>query len=52
MLVSIYVSVLRHAQITQKNKFSISLQHLKKEGSNEFILLHTDNHKVSYKLIL
>ena len=32
--------VARHAQITQNNKFSISLQYLKKEVSDEVDILH------------
>ena len=34
----------RHAQITQNNKFTISLQCLKKEVSNEVDYLHADKH--------
>ena len=36
--------VVRHAQITQNNKFAISLQYFKKEMSNEVDLLHADKH--------
>ena len=32
----------RHGQITQNNKFSISLQYLKKEVSDEVDILHAD----------
>ena len=32
----------RHAQITQSNKFSISLQHLRKKVSDEIDFLHAD----------
>ena len=35
----------RHAQITQINKFTISLQHRKKELSDEVDFLHADKHK-------
>ena len=35
----------RHAQITQNNKFAISLQYLKKEVSDEVDFLHADKHK-------
>ena len=35
----------RHAQITQNNKFAISLQYHKKELSNEVDLLHADKHE-------
>ena len=34
--------VARHAQITQDNKFSISLQYLKNEVSDEVEFLHAD----------
>ena len=35
----------RHAQITQNNKFAISLQYLKKEVSDEIDFLHADKHE-------
>ena len=35
----------RHAQITQNNKFAISLQYFKKEVSDEIDFLHPDKHK-------
>ena len=35
----------RHAQITQNNNFAISLQHLKKEVSDEVDFLHADKHE-------
>ena len=35
----------RHAQITQNNKFAISLQCLKKEVSDKVDFLHTDKHE-------
>ena len=34
-----------HAQITQNNKFAISLQHLKKELSDEVDFLYADRHE-------
>ena len=34
-----------HAQITQNNKLAISLQHLKKQLSNELEFLHPDKHE-------
>ena len=40
----------RHAQITQINKFAISLQHLKKELSDEVVFLHTDKHETLLKI--
>ena len=38
-------SVARHALITQKNKFAVSLQYLKKELSDEVDFLHADKHE-------
>ena len=35
----------RHAQITQNNKFAISLEYLKKEVSNEVDILHADKYE-------
>ena len=34
-----------HAQITQNNKFAVSLQDLKKEDSDEVDILHADKHE-------
>ena len=39
-----------HAQITQKNKFIISLQYLKKEVSDEVDFLHADKHESSIQI--
>ena len=39
------VCVARHAQITQSNKFAISLDYLKKELSDEVDFLHKDKHE-------
>ena len=35
----------RHIQITQNNKFAISLEYLKKEVSDEVDFLHADKHE-------
>ena len=35
----------RHAQVTQNNKFAISLQYLKKGVSDEVDFLHADKHQ-------
>ena len=35
LIILLYVCVARHAQITQNNKFSISLKYIKKEVSDE-----------------
>ena len=45
MILSFKVCVSRHAQITQNNKFGISLQYLKKEVSEEVDFLHVDKHE-------
>ena len=37
--------VVRHAQITQNQKFAISLQYLKKEVNDEVDFLHADKHE-------
>ena len=37
--------VARHAQITQKNKFAISLQYVKKDVSDEIDFLHAHKHE-------
>ena len=46
----------RHAQVTQNNKFAISLQYLQKEVSDEVHFLHADKHNNSslqiYAMIL
>ena len=45
LLLSFYVCVARHPQITQNNKFAVSLQYLKKELSDEIDLLHAGEHE-------
>ena len=35
----------RYAQITENNKFVLSLQYLKREVSDEVDILHTDKHE-------
>ena len=45
LLLSFYVCVARHPQITQNNKFAVSLQYLKKELSDEVDFLHADKHE-------
>ena len=35
----------RHSQITQNNWFAFSLQYLKKEVSDEVVVLHADKHQ-------
>ena len=38
--------VTKHAQITQNNKFAISLKYLKKEVRDEVDFLHADKHEI------
>ena len=45
LLLSFYVCVTRHTQITQDSKFAVSLQYLKKELSDEVDLLHAGEHE-------
>ena len=45
LILSFQVCVARHAQITQNNKLTISLQYFKKEVSDEVDFLHTDKHE-------
>ena len=40
----------RHTQITQNNKFAISLQHVKKEVSDVVTFLHPDKHENLLKI--
>ena len=40
----------KHAQITQNNKFIISLQYLKKEVSDEVDFSHADKHESSIQI--
>ena len=37
--------LVRHAQITQNNKFAISLNYLKKDVTDEVDFLHADKHE-------
>ena len=46
LLLSFYVCVIRHTQITQDSKFAVSLQYLKKELSDEVDFLHADKHEI------
>ena len=45
LIVSLWVCVTIHAQSTQKNKFAISLQYLKKNMKDEVDFLPTDKHQ-------
>ena len=44
--------MIKHSQITQSNKFAISLQHFKKEVRNGDHFGHADKPQSFYKLIL
>ena len=46
------MGMIKRSQITQSNKFAISLQHLKKEVRNEDHFWHTDKRQIFYKLVL
>ena len=45
LILSFLVCVARHAQITQNNKFAISLHYLRKERNDEVDFLHADNYE-------
>ena len=51
MLLSL-MGVIKHSQITQSNKFAISLQYLKKEVRNGGHFWHADKSLSFYKLVL
>ena len=44
--------MIKHSQITQSNKFAISLQYLKKEVRNGGHFWHADKRQSFYKLVL
>ena len=44
--------MIKYAQSTQSNKFTVSLQYLKKEVRNGVHFLHVDKHQSFYKLAL
>ena len=44
-MLSFLVCVAKHTQITQNNKFVISLKYLKNEISNDVGFLHADKHE-------
>ena len=46
------MGLVKHSQITQSNKFAISLQYLKKEGRNGGHFWHADECRSFYKLVL
>ena len=46
LVLLLLVAVVRYAQRTENNKFSISKQYFKKEVESEFDFLHADKHQV------
>ena len=46
------MGIIKHSQITQSNKFAISLQYLKKEVRDGVHFLHANKHQSFYKLAL
>ena len=51
-MLSLLMGMIKHSQSTQSNKFSISLQYLKKKIRNRVHFLHEDKHQSFYKLAL
>ena len=52
MTLSLLMGMIKHSQSTQSNKFSLSLQYLKKEVRDGVHFLHADKHQCFYKLAL
>ena len=52
MILSLLMGMIKQSQITQSNKFAISLQYLKKEVKNGVHFLHADKHQSFYKMAL
>ena len=50
VILSLLMSMTKHSQSTQSNKFAISLQYLKKEVRDGVHFLHADKHQKFYKL--
>ena len=44
------MGIIKHSQITQSNKFAMSLQYLKKEVRDEVDFLHADKHQSFVKV--
>ena len=44
------MGIIKHSQITQSNKFAMSLQYLKKEVRDEVNFLHADKHQSFVKV--
>ena len=52
VILSLLIDLIKHSQSTQRNKFAISLQYLKKEIRNWVYFFHADKHQSFYKLTL
>ena len=52
LILSLLMGMIKHSQITQSNKFAISLQYLKKEVRNGGHFWHADKRQSFYKLVL
>ena len=52
VILSLLMGMIKYSQSTQSNKFTISLQYLKKEVWNGVHFLHADKHQSFYKLAL
>ena len=50
LMPSLLIGMIKHSQITQSNKFAISLQYLKKEVRYEIHFLHAEIRQSFYKL--
>ena len=52
VILSLLLGVIKHCQITQSNKFVISLHYLRKEVREGIHFLHADKHQSFYKVTL
>ena len=52
LILSLLMGMIKHSQITQSNKFAISLQYLKKEVRSRGHFWHADQRQSFYKLVL
>ena len=52
VILSLLMGMIKHSEITQSNKFAISLQYLKKEARDGFHVLHPDKDQSFYKWAL
>ena len=52
VILSLLISMIKHSQSIQSNKFARSLQYLKNEARDGVHFLHADKHQSFYKLAL